>query len=48
MSRDPYSTSDRRVIPWLLFGLLVLFGGLYVAGYAWPVTGCRAGRPWPV
>ncbi|QNN51713.1 VanW family protein [Nocardioides mesophilus] len=29
----PYRTSDRRVIPWLLFGLLVLFGGLYVAGY---------------
>jgi vancomycin resistance protein YoaR len=25
--------NDRRVIPWLLFGLIVLFGGLYVAGY---------------
>ena len=34
MSRDPYSTNDRRVIPWLLFGLLVIFGGLYLAGYA--------------
>ena len=29
----PYRTNDRRVIPWLLFGLVVLFGGLYVAGY---------------
>jgi vancomycin resistance protein YoaR len=25
--------SDRRVIPWLLAGLLVLFGGVYVTGY---------------
>ena len=32
--RDPYKTNDRRVIPWLLLGLIVLFGGLYVAGYA--------------
>jgi vancomycin resistance protein YoaR len=31
--RDPYKTNDRRVIPWLLLGLLVLFGGLYVVGY---------------
>jgi vancomycin resistance protein YoaR len=32
---QPYRdrNSDRRVIPWLLFGLLVLFGGVYVAGY---------------
>jgi vancomycin resistance protein YoaR len=29
----PYRTNDRRVIPWLIFGLVVLFGGLYVAGY---------------
>ena len=29
----PYRTNDRRVIPWLLLGLLLLFGGLYVAGY---------------
>ncbi|MGN6576845.1 MAG: VanW family protein [Nocardioides sp.] len=35
MTDEPYKyrTSDRRVIPWLLFGLVVLFGGLYVAGY---------------
>jgi vancomycin resistance protein YoaR len=26
-------TNDRRVIPWLLFGLIVLFGAVYVAGY---------------
>ncbi len=32
MTDTPFRT-DRRVIPWLLFGLLVLFGGLYVAGY---------------
>jgi vancomycin resistance protein YoaR len=25
--------NDRRVAAWLLFGLVVLFGGLYVAGY---------------
>jgi vancomycin resistance protein YoaR len=25
--------SDRRVIPWLIVGLLVLFGGVYVTGY---------------
>ncbi|MGH3443846.1 MAG: hypothetical protein ACRDPB_00590 [Nocardioidaceae bacterium] len=30
---DAYRTSDRRVIPWLLVGLLVIFGGVYVAGY---------------
>jgi vancomycin resistance protein YoaR len=30
---EKYRTNDRRVIPWLLFGLVVLFGGLYVAGY---------------
>ncbi len=30
---DRDRTNDRRVIPWLLFGLLVLFGGLYAAGY---------------
>ncbi len=29
----PYRPNDRRVIPWLLFGLVVLFGGLYVAAY---------------
>jgi vancomycin resistance protein YoaR len=28
---EPYN--DRRVIPWLLVGLIVLFGGVYVAGY---------------
>jgi vancomycin resistance protein YoaR len=28
-----YRTNDRRVIPWLLFGLVVLFGGLYVAAH---------------
>ena len=35
MTDQPYRdrTNDRRVIPWLLAGLLVLFGGLYVAGY---------------
>ena len=35
MSDEPYRyrTNDRRVIPWLLFALVVLFGGLYVAGY---------------
>ena len=35
MTDQPYPdrTNDRRVIPWLLFGLLVLFGGVYVAGY---------------
>ncbi len=32
--RDPYKTNDRRVIPWLLLGLVVLFGGAYVAAYA--------------
>jgi len=30
---DAYRTNDRRVIPLLLLGLLLLFGGLYVAGY---------------
>ena len=35
MTDEPrtYRTNDRRVIPWLLFGLVVLFGGLYVAAY---------------
>ena len=35
MSDAPYPdrTNDRRVIPWLLVGLVVLFGGLYVAAY---------------
>jgi len=28
-----YRTNDRRVVPWLLFGLVVLFGALYVACY---------------
>ncbi len=28
-----YRTNDRRVIPWLLTALLVLFGGLYVAAH---------------
>ncbi|MGZ4776851.1 MAG: VanW family protein [Oryzihumus sp.] len=29
-----YRTNDRRVIPWLLVGLVVLFGGAYAAAYA--------------
>ena len=29
----PYRTNDRRVIPGLLFGLVAIFGALYVAGY---------------
>ena len=29
----PYRTNDRRVIPWLLVGLVAIFGALYVAGY---------------
>jgi vancomycin resistance protein YoaR len=33
VSDQPFRTSDRRVVPWLLLGLLVLFGGLYVTGY---------------
>lgn len=35
MIDQPYRDrdNDRRVIPWLLFGLVVLFGGIYVAGY---------------
>jgi len=33
VSDEPYRTSDRRVVPWLLLGLLVLFGGVYVTGY---------------
>ena len=35
MSDAPFSyrTNDRRVVPWLLFGLVVLFGALYVACY---------------
>jgi hypothetical protein len=32
-------STDRRVVTWLLVGLVVLFGGLYVAGYV--VTGDR-------
>ena len=40
--RDPYRTNDRRVIPWLLLGLVVLFGGAYVAAYA--ITGDRVPR----
>jgi vancomycin resistance protein YoaR len=28
-----YRTNDRRVIPWLLFGLVAIFGAVYVAGY---------------
>ena len=33
MSDEPYRTSDRRVIPALLLGLVALFGAVYVAGY---------------
>ncbi len=33
MSDAPYRTNDRRVIPWLLLGLVLLFGGLYVAAH---------------
>ena len=40
--RDPYRTNDRRVIPWLLLGLVLLFGGVYLAAYA--VTGDRVPR----
>jgi vancomycin resistance protein YoaR len=40
--RDPYRTNDRRVIPWLLLGLVLLFGGAYVAAYA--MTGDRVPR----
>ncbi|RYU14159.1 VanW family protein [Nocardioides iriomotensis] len=40
--RDPYRTNDRRVIPWLLLGLVLLFGGAYLAAYA--VTGDRVPR----
>ncbi|MGI8900712.1 MAG: hypothetical protein ACR2HA_07240, partial [Nocardioides sp.] len=42
MSDAPYRTNDRRVIPWLLLGLVVLFGGVYVAGYV--VTSDRVPR----
>ena len=46
MSERPTVTgNDRRVIPWLLFGLLVLFGGIYVAGGLDQRTGSRAVRP---
>ena len=31
MSDAPYRGSDRRVFWWLLLGLVVLFGGMYVA-----------------
>ena len=41
--RDPYRTNDRRVIPWLLLGLVVLFGGVYVAAYA--ITGSPNASP---
>ena len=30
---SPRRDSDRRVVPWLLFGLVVLFGAAYVAAY---------------
>ena len=33
MTDEPYRTNDRRVIPWLLLGLVLLFSALYVAGY---------------
>lgn len=33
MSDQPFHTSDRRVVRWLLAGLLLLFGGLYAMGY---------------
>ena len=35
MSDQPFrpKNRDRRVVTWLLLGLIVLFGGLYVAGY---------------
>ena len=33
MSDEPYRTSDRRVIPALILGLVALFGAVYVAGY---------------
>jgi len=33
VSDAPYHTNDRRVIPWLLLGLVLIFGGVYVAGY---------------
>jgi vancomycin resistance protein YoaR len=33
VSDQPFRTSDRRVVPWLLLGLLVLFGGIYLTGY---------------
>ena len=42
MSHESYRTSDRRVIPWLLFGLLVLFAGIYAATYYY--TGDRIPR----
>ncbi len=32
--KDAYRSNDRRVIPWLLVGLVTLFGGLYLTGYA--------------
>ena len=44
MSDQPYRqrNNDRRVGAWLLTGLAVLFGGLYVAGYLF--TGDRVPR----
>jgi vancomycin resistance protein YoaR len=33
VSDEPYRTSDRRVIPALILGLVALFGAVYVAGY---------------
>ncbi len=59
MSDEPYRyrTNDRRVIPWLLFALVVLFGGLYVTGYFFTsdriprgttVSGVRIGGLTPV
>ena len=44
MSDQPFAerTNDRRVGAWLLLGLIVLFGGLYVAGYVF--TGDKVPR----
>jgi hypothetical protein len=32
---DGYRTNDRRVIPWLLVGLIAVFGAMYAATYAY-------------